>query len=189
MLKPIVWSSLIAVSLSACMQQSAPSAPAPTEAAEPAKTVQLAPAIQTKKPAPAITFSHQDPAEIAVGDAGLVTITVNEGYPFGTLQLEAAGSEGLDVFGATATTSLDMADITTHTWQVNYAASEDGVYSIFVTATAAVEDGVTESRPYSVEVKVGNWQNAQSKTQQRAATQTLSDGSTVVILEAEEIIE
>ena len=134
-------------------------------------------------------FSHDTPDEVASGEIGVVMITVNEGYPFGTLKLEASGSEGLDVFGATATTSLDMADVTTHTWQVNYAASEDGVYSIYATASAEVDERVSDSRAYAVEVKVGNWQDAQSKPQERATTQTLSDGSTVVILEAEEVIE
>ncbi|MEL6861903.1 MAG: hypothetical protein AAGL11_08695 [Pseudomonadota bacterium] len=185
--------SLLALSmagmLSACMQQSATQPAEDLDVSETPKLVTLAPPIQTRKPVPAVSISHEMPDAVEAGETGTVTFTVNEGYPSGTLVLEAKGGEGLDVFGATATTSQDMASATTHTWQVNYSAAEDGIYRLYVSASANVDETVSDTRAYAVEVKVGNWASAQSKPAEQAKMEMQGDGEPVVILEAEETID
>ena len=187
------YSSLAAISLigalTGCMQHSASQGAAEPEAANTAIVTQLAPPVQTKKPAPPLSFSHEMSDLVGAGETGTVTFTVNEGYPFGTLILEAKGGDGLDVFGASVTTSQDMSNTTTHLWQVNYTAVEDGLYRLHVTATANVDEAVSDARAYAVEVKVGNWQSAASKTTAKATMEMQSDGEPAVILEAEETID
>ncbi len=187
------YSSLLALSvaglLTACMQQSATQTPEEIEVSEAPKLVTLAPPIQTKKPAPALSFSHEMSGVVEAGETGTVTFTVNEGYPHGTLILEAKGDDGLDVFGATASTSQDMSNTTTHTWQVNFSAAADGVYRLHVSASANVDETVSDMGAYAVEVKVGNWQSAQSKAAPTGRMEMQRDGEPAVILEAEETID
>lgn len=179
--------------LGACVQQQAAD-PVIAETAEVAgaetkSQVKLAPPITTVKPGASVTFSHDVVAAIAVGENGAVTMTVNEGYPGGTLILQATGEEGLDVFGAQTNVRLDMADITTHTWRVSYAGETDGMFHINIMATADMGDGYSESRAFAVPVKVGDWQAAQAKVQAASDVQILESGEAAVIMEAEETIE
>ena len=183
--------------LAACAQRHAADpvvADAPGESVETAITetksdVKLAPPITTVKPGASVTFSHDTVAAIAVNETGTVTLTVNEGYPDGTLTLQASGEEGLDVFGAQTSARFDMADVTTHTWRINFASAADGAYHIHIMATADMSDGYSESRAYAVPVKIGDWQSAQSKAQVATTIDTLESGETAVVMQAEETID
>ena len=186
--------SICAVGLvAACVQQQA-AEPAVSDATDVVETdtkskVKLAPPITTVKPGASVTISHDDLAAIAVGENGSVTLTVNEGYPGGTLILQATGEAGLDVFGAQTSVRLDMTDVTTHTWRVSYAGETDGMFHINLMATADMGDGYSETRAFAVPVKVGDWENAQAKVQAASDVQILDSGEAAVIMEAEETIE
>ena len=147
----------------------------------------LAPPISTVKPGAAVTFSHADVKSIEVGENSAVTITVNEGYPSGTLTLEATGGAGLDVFGATRVLEVAMADVTTHTWRVDFQPQSDGVHYVNVLATARPEPGVFETRAYAVRVNAGSWASAQ--TQKATPTEMLEDDTPAIMLKADETIE
>ncbi|MEL6414700.1 MAG: hypothetical protein AAFQ15_07155 [Pseudomonadota bacterium] len=153
----------------------------------PAKKVTLGPAISTVKPGASVTFSHPDVKTVAVGDNGSVEITVNEGYPSGTLTLEASGGDGLDVFGANRVVQLGMSDVTTHTWRVDFQPQSDGVHYINVQATARPEDGVFETRAYAVRINAGAWVNA--KAEAATPMEMLDNETPAVMLEAQETIE
>lgn len=153
----------------------------------PAQKVKLAPPITTVKPGASVTFSHPDVKELAVGDNGSVEITVNEGYPSGTLTLEATGGDGLEVFGANRVVQLEMSDVTTHTWRVDFQPQSDGVHYVNVQATARPEAGVFETRAYAVRVNAGDW--ASAKAAAAMPMEMLDKDTPAVMLEAQETIE
>jgi len=178
--------------LAACVQQQPADANVVAEvsetAAAPSKEVKLGPAISTVKPGASVTFSHDLSGKVAAGENGAVTVTVNEGYPSGTLHLKATGDPGLSVFGAEVTAQKDMSLGTTHTWRLDYAAENDGLYYINVLAQVEMADGLQESRAYAIRVEVGDWQAAQAKVQAANPVEMQADGEPAVILEAEETI-
>ena len=177
--------------ITACAQQPATDGAAievtEVTADTPAKKVKLAPPITTVKPGASVTFSHPEVKTLAVGDNGAVEITVNEGYPSGTLTLEASGDDGLEVFGASRVVQLPMSDITTHTWRVDFQPQYDGVHYINVLATARPEAGVFETRAYAVRVNAGDW--ASAKAAAATPMEMLDNDTPAVILEAQETIE
>lgn len=184
--------SIAAVSLvAACAQQTGTDSAAvevtEVSADTPAKKVTLAPPITTVKPGASVTFSHPAVKTLAVGDNGAVEITVNEGYPSGTLTLEATGGEGLDVFGANRVAQLSMSDVTTHTWRLEFQPQTDGVHYINVQATARPEAGVFETRAYAVRVNAGEW--ASAKAQAAMPMEMLDNETPAVMLEAQETIK
>ena len=154
--------------------------------AAPSKVV-LAPAISTVKPGASVTFSHQAVKTLEVGENSAVTITVNEGYPTGTLTLEATGGDGLEVFGATRVTEVAMSDVTTHSWRVDFQPQSAGVHYVNVLATARPGPGVIETRAYAVRINAGDW--ASAKAEAAMPTEMLSDDMPAVMLKAEETIE
>ena len=153
----------------------------------PAKKVTLGSPMTTVKPGASVTFSHPDVKTAAVGENGSVEITVNEGYPSGTLTLEATGGEGLDVFGANRVAQLNMSDVTTHAWRIEFQPQTDGVHYINVQATARPEAGVFETRAYAVRVNAGDW--AAAKAQAATPMEMLDNETPAVMLNAQETIE
>lgn len=184
---------VLALPVGACVQQQATDPVIAVDTNEvssvPEKEVKLGPAIATVKPGASVTFSHEAPDKLQIGDNGVVILTVNEGYPVGTLHLQASADAGLAVFGAEASTTKDMAAGTSHSWRVDFAAEADGVHYINVLARVEVEDGFQESRAYAVRVEVGDWQAAQAKAQATGGVEIQADGEPAVILQAEETIE
>lgn len=177
--------------LAACAQNattdSAEQAEIVTDTSEP--SIKLAPRIATVKPGASVTFLHDAVKPLEVGEAGFVDLTVNEGYPSGSLQLEATGDEGLAVYGATSTMRVDMDAKTTHTWRINFEGEADGVHYINVAATADPKGGLTETRAYAVRVEVGDWQGAQAKAAAEKSTEMLESGEAAIMMTAEETIE
>lgn len=176
---------LMSVLLVGCAQPSAVEAELDTATA---KSITLGPAVTTIKPGASVSFSHQVATPISAGENGSVTLTVNEGYPSGTLLLEASGGPGLDVFGAAATARKDMAAGTSHSWRVDFEAASDGVYYLNVMATTAPDGGLVESRAYAVRIDVGDWQAAQAKVSAAKPMQTLESGEPAILMEAQETI-
>ena len=176
---------LMSVLLVGCAQPSAVEAEMGTATVKP---VTLGPAVTTIKPGASVSFSHQVATPVAAGENGSVTLTVNEGYPTGTLLLEASGGPGLDVFGANVTARKDMAAGTSHSWRVDFEAAADGVYYLNVMATTTPDGGLVENRAYAVRIEVGDWQAAQAKASSAKVMQTLESGEPAVILEAQETI-
>lgn len=151
-----------------------------------AKVVLSAP-ISTIKPGASVSVSHENLKPIAAGETGTFMVTVNEGYPVGTLTLRATGGDGLNVFGAETTRRVDMASGTTHAWRLSYSAEADGLYYINLFATAEPEAGIETARSFAVRVEVGDWQAAKTEVEAASMT-TLSTGEPAVILEAQETI-
>jgi len=181
---------LAGMGLAACVQQQAPEQVATLEQAveAPQKTVQLAASIQTIKPGASVSFSHDIAGATEAGENGSVAITLNEGYPIGTMNVEASGSKGLEVFGAESSMRLEMQGQTTHGMTVNYRAEQDGLYYLNLLATADPEEGVSESRAYSVRIEVGDWKAAEAKVA-KVLPEALESGEMAVMMEAEETIE
>lgn len=177
--------AVLGLGLSGCAE----SAPAETAADAPKPSIILAPPIMTVKPGASVIFSTSPIKPVALGENGSVTVTVVEGYPSGTLTLSATGADGLSVFGANRTMSVDMANATAHQWRIDFQGEADGVHYINILATAEPKGGLTETRAYAVRVEVGDWQDAQAKLSAEKAMEIMPSGEPAIILEAEETIE
>lgn len=185
------------LALAGCMQQKSGETAAVAEAADdaveaaafaaPAKQPKLAPEVQTVKPGASVTVTHELSGKTEAGQNGSAKISLYEGYPGGAMIVKATGSEGLDVFGAGATSRFDMASGTGHDFAVSYRAETDGVYYINLMATAEPEGGKTEIRAHSIRVEIGDWQSAEA-SKPKPDMEMLPDGQRAVIMEAEETI-
>ncbi|MEL7031194.1 MAG: hypothetical protein AAGL97_12615 [Pseudomonadota bacterium] len=152
-------------------------------------TAKLGPAISTIKPGAAVSFSHEVSGPIAVEGNGYVTLTINEGYPYGALELKASSDEGLAVLGPNATHTINMADGTTHTWRVDFQGLTDGVHYLNIMATAKPSSDAGEMRSYAVRVEVGDWKSVEAAREAEKPMEMQADGEMAVILEADETIE
>lgn len=148
-------------------------------------TVELGPAIATVKPGASVSFSHETSGAVQVDGNGYVVLTLNEGYPSGTLSLVATSDEGLEVTGSGATTTVNMADGTTHSWRVDFRGLSDGVHYLKVRATA----DTGEARGYAVRVEVGDWKTAEAAREAAKPMAMQADGEMAVVMEADETIE
>lgn len=161
----------------------------PTVTTAETKTVTLAPPITTVKPGASVTFSHTVAGPVLAGDNASVQVTVNEGYPAGTMTLEASSIPGLDVFGAGVTARKDMSVGTTHGWRIDFEAANDGVYYLPVLATVAPDGGLVSQRAYAVRIEVGDWKAVEAKVEAAKSLQALPTGEMAMIMQAEETIE
>lgn len=179
----------LAFGASACAQQSTEIA-APIEAAKTeTRTVALGPAVQTVKPGALVTVSSDVTQDLNAGDTGFASITLNEGYPYGTLHVVARGGDGLTVPGGEASVQFDMSDRTTHTWRVDFETLSDGVHYLNLMTKADVEAGFSQSRAHAIRIEVGDWKSVQAEREAAKAMTTMSTGESAVILEAQETIE
>lgn len=172
------------LSLPACTQ-AVPAEPAVR--AEP--QVSLGAPITTVKPGAAIGLSAEVPKDLSAGNTGTAFITLNEGYPSGTLTLTATAKSGLSLSGESETVEFDMASGATHTWRLTFATETDGVHYLNIMATADPKSGQPQSRAHSIRVEVGDWAAAKAKLDAQKSIETGPDGERVVILEAEETID
>lgn len=145
----------------------------------------LGPAIATIKPGASVSFSHESSGAVQVDGNGYVTLTINEGYPSGTLSLVATSDEGLEVTGPGAATTLNMADGTTHSWRIDFRGLSDGVHYLKIRATA----DTGEARGYAARVEVGDWKAAEAAREAAKPMAMQADGEMAVVMEAEETIE
>ncbi|MEO0981723.1 MAG: hypothetical protein AAFX03_03620 [Pseudomonadota bacterium] len=144
----------------------------------------------TVKPGASVTFSHEAPARVAVGETGTVTITVEEAYESGSLFLQASGDDGLTVIaGGDGSARYSMALQSTHEWTVTFSAEADGVYYLNVLATAEPDDRPSASRAYAARVVVGDPAVAVAARQKNGKPGLDAGGAPVVVLEADETIE
>jgi len=183
--------SLFAVSLAlvACAAPASNEASVQTQATQSAvnekPTVTLGPSISTIKPGAAVSFSHETSGPVQVGGNGYVTLTINEGYPTGTLSLLASSDDGLDVAGTSASTTLNASDGTTHSWRVDFRGEADGVHYLNVMAMA----DTGERRSYAIPIQVGDWKSVEDARKAAKPMQEQADGEMAIILEAQETIE
>ncbi|MCR9270582.1 MAG: hypothetical protein NXH72_11380 [Hyphomonadaceae bacterium] len=177
----------LGLALSACTQSAATDLELATERTE--TSVKLAPPITTVKPGASVTFSTPTVKPVEIGENGSVVVTVNEGYPSGTLILSATGATGLAVFGASRTMRVDMSNATTHEWRIDFQGETDGVHYINIMATAEPKGGLSETRAHAVRIEVGDWQTAQAKLKSEKDMQMMLSGEAAILLPAEETIE
>lgn len=139
----------------------------------------------TVKSGAAVSFRH---THTGAGRRGTVAFVVSEGYDTGTLTLTATGDEEISVFGATATQTVDLSDGAEHMWSVDFEAARDGVFYLNVMAVAETKDGIIASRAYAARVQVGEVAAEKAGVDESAAT-TMPSGETVIMMEAEEVIQ
>lgn len=179
----------VALALTACAQQSTETV-SPIEASNTdLKKVALGPVVQTVKPGASVTISSDITQGLNAGDTGFASITLNEGYPYGTLNVVATGGDGLTVTGGEASVQFDMSDRTAHTWRVDFETLTDGVHYLNLVATADVEAGFSQSRAHAIRIEVGDWKAIQVEREAAKSMATMPTGEMAVMLEAEETIE
>lgn len=175
--------------LGACAQTSSDAVETTEMTLQDTQSVQLAPAISTVKPGASVTFSQELTQGLDSGDTGFATITINEGYPAGRLNLTATGDAGVSIAGGQASTQFDMAGRTTHTWRVDFSAESDGVHYLHLVAKADADDGLAQSRAHAIRVEVGDWKAVQIERQAAKSMEAMASGEMAVMMPAEETIE
>lgn len=180
----------VALGVAACSQDQTPAPLADTGTASiDPSPVKLQAPFTTVKPGASVTFTHDAVKPLEVGDRGSLVLSVHEGYPNGTLTLNARGAPGLAVYGAGTTMRANMADITTHAWRIDFEAERDGVHYIGITATVEPEGGLQQSRAYAVRVEVGDWQAEKAKALAAQQFEISETGEPTIVMTADEEID
>lgn len=174
---------LLAVGLGACAQQSTPADLTAEATSQTDKHTFHA----TVKPGAAVEFVHRTSGPLEVGEQGFVEFTVRDGYDGGTIVLAASESEGLSVFGASTSATMDMSGDAPHIWRVNFSADAEGVQYLRVRADVSPDEGLASTRAYAARIEVGDIDAAAA--QKTTPVQVTPQGERVVIMEAEETIE
>lgn len=158
-----------------------------TEQTEP--NVTLAPLIATVKPGASVTFTHDVPEGLSSGNTSAINVVINEGYPSGILTIVATTKPGLSLLGGELSAQFDMAERTTHTWDIDFLAEMDGVHYLNLMATVEPKNGLTEHRAHAIRIEVGDWKSVEDARKAAKPMQEQADGEMAIILEAEETIE
>lgn len=141
----------------------------------------------TIKPGAALTFRHGEVDKVAPGENGSVTVTIEDGYDAGSLEVRSTGSDGLSVFGAQATARFDMAGADAHSVRLAYTAETAGTYYINMMGSVNVEGEAATLRAYAVRVVIGDAAAVATKPVQEMMV--LPDGRAAVLLPAEETFD
>lgn len=184
-----IWSvAVLAIGLTACIQPPAGDVPQELSGAghehshASEKTVGV---VQTVKPGASISFSHTAVSPVAISQNGTVKIAVNENYSRGVVRLNATASEGLAIFGPMINSQFDMIGEQPHEVRIDYRADAAGEFYINLFATTDIPDMPSETRTYAVSVQVGE---VFESSKQGLVNHTLEDGTTAVLMEAEEVV-
>lgn len=145
------------------------------------QTVKAEQVVTTVKPGAAVTLESSLPKIMRTTGYNTVSLMFSESYETNNLSVQIVPSEGLSLFGGASSKSFDMAGATTHQWDVDVSAQEDGIYFLNVFAEA---DG--QPRTFSVRLEIGDVTEDMRKSSM-SENGEMHDG--IRILEAQETIE
>ncbi len=141
-----------------------------------------------QKPGASIDVVFDAPKSLAVGEYGVLKITVKDYYDSGTAQLEARAEEGLHFVSETGRKDLDLATNKPFEWELDIVGSRDGVFNVNVSAMVDLPDGRKTGRAYSGRVIIGDPAKAKANPNKGMNGILSSDGRTIK-MQAQEVIK
>lgn len=169
-------SAFAALGLMACSASTQQTVEAETAAKE------IAPMV-TVKPGANVTLNSVLPKSMTSGTYQTVQLRFSEGYGSGVLSVGVEPSDGLRLFGGTASKTFDMQNPGEHIWELDVKSDVDGVYFLNVFAEA-------EGQPRTFSVRLDMGQTTQKMFDDAMpADGELTDGGKIRALEAEETIQ
>lgn len=114
-------------------------------------TVKSSSAAATIKPGASVSLEKTFSKNMQSTGYNTVGLAFSEGYDAGNLSARLVPSEGLSVYGGATSRDFDMGTASTHTWDVDVSASQDGIYflNVFVEAEG-------QPRSFSVQLNIGD---------------------------------
>lgn len=141
---------------------------------------------KTIKPGAAVRFTHSLRNKLSPGGDGVLTVTINEAYDEGVLALTAS-SDGLEVFATSSSTRFSMDGAERHIWDIYFTAKDPGVHYVNIHAAAQKGGAPIAMRSYAAAVQVGD--ASARKTEAQGEMMLNTDGESIIVMEAEEVIE
>ena len=192
LIKPILASMCLGLSVTGCSVATEPAAVAAKSEASMTKPA-MSPTGYSK-PGAAIDFAHDFSGRSTVGATQIVNMKIMDRYPGGTVQISVLPSEGITVFENNSQKSFKMSG-GENDFQIQFQADREGVHRITILAQAVMQNGQTISRSYSMPVYVGDQYRPVKKS-----VKTVDEGDRVlqkngetdgglIIMDAEETIE
>jgi len=136
----------------------------------------------TVKPGASVTLNSVLPKTMSSGSFQAVQLQLQDGYNDGVLSVNIVPSEGLSLFGSSASKTFNMAGPGPHIWDLDVKAETDGVYFLNVFAEA-------QGQPRSFSVRLDMGQITQKMINDALPVQgELADGGKIRVLEATETI-
>jgi len=124
-------------------------------------------------------------SQLSRGGMETFTLTLNEGYGEGALEISLGTNENLEIFSTSVQASFDMSKGKTHTMDISFRAKTNGRHFINVFARAVNPSGQFQTRVFSIPVQVG----AKVPEKPHPGLKTLQDGTKVIEMKAtEEVI-
>ena len=138
-----------------------------------------------QKPGADIKHIHNLKSQLSRGGMETFTLTLNEGYGEGALEISLGTNENLEIYSTSNQASFDMSKGKTHTMDISFRAKTDGRHFINVFARAVNPSGQFQTRVFSIPVQVG----AKVPEKPHPGLKTLKDGTKVIEMKAaEEVI-
>ena len=141
--------------------------------------------VEYQKPGAAVKYVHNLKSQMSRGGMETFTLTLDEGYGEGKLDISLGTNENLEIFSTSNQASFDMSKGRTHTMDISFRAKTDGRHFINVFARAVNPSGQFQTRVFSIPVQVG----AKVPEKPHPGLKTLKDGTKVIEMKAaEEVI-
>jgi len=179
--------SALVVSVAACSSQSVSSSTGHVTETKQAHSQDY------QKPGAAIRFQLDNAAPFAAGEIRTVTVTVFNEYDAGDLSVKIGDAVGVKVFSDIREHRFSMNGASSHSFDVQVQAEQNGMFNIPLIATANLDNGQTMMRAGSLPVQAGE----QAFSKRTTATDVESDANQlseenvsggIVDMEAEETI-
>ena len=139
--------------------------------------------ISTVKPGASVSLNSVLPKSMTPGSFQPVELNFSEAYNDGTMNIRIVPSEGLELFGGSASKTFDMSTSGAHVWDLDVKAETDGIYVLNIFAEAQ-----NQARSFSVRLNIG--QVTQKMFDEALPAEgTLVEGGNIRVLDATETIE
>ncbi|MGB0907501.1 MAG: hypothetical protein ACPGVT_08410 [Maricaulaceae bacterium] len=140
------------------------------------------------KPGAALSFSHDMKAAIEPGDSGSFTLTIQDAYAAGQLEIKAIGDKGLRLYAASSGARFDLAG-DTHTMNVHFDSSTAGRHYVSFQASVTTDTGQVTRRAYAVPVVVGDPATFVSKNKGQILVDDPAIGGKIIEMSIKETID
>lgn len=141
----------------------------------------------TEKPGASVEIKFEAPEALAVGEYGVLKLTVKDYYDTGTLSLTARPEDGLRLVSETGRKEVSMSGNHPHVWELDIVGVRDGVFYVNVGAMVDVAGENQSARAFSGRVNIGDISKAKLSDAEKRNGVLSEDGSRVIMPATETI--
>lgn len=136
------------------------------------------------KPGAAISYEHNLPADIELGQTVTFQLILNESYDTGNMSVNIASKGDVQVFPTSSYANFDMSTEREHVMDVSVTVNSNGRHYLNVRAEAEIGNGQSMPRIFSIPVQSGPIK----KMAPHSKMTKTSNGENIIVMDADEVI-